>query len=60
MTKFTVLSGSAIGKAIVSFGKAIGTFKAREHQLAFSAINHVDLHNDPKYLNALYTATPAN
>lgn len=60
MTKFTVLTGSAIGKAINAFGKTIATFKEREHQLAFSAINHVDLHNDVKYLNALYAATPAN
>ncbi|MDR6954137.1 hypothetical protein J2X65_003505 [Ancylobacter sp. 3268] len=60
MTKFTILTGAAIGKAIAGFGKAIETFKAREHQLAFSALNHVDMHNDPKYLNALYAATPAN
>jgi hypothetical protein len=60
MTKFTILTGSAIGKAINAFGKTIATFKEREHQLAFSALNHVDLHNDPKYLNALYAATPAN
>lgn len=60
MSKFTVLTGAAIGKAIASFGKQIATFKEREHQLAFSALNHVEIHNDPKYLNALYAATPAN
>lgn len=60
MSTFSVLTGAAIGKAIASFGKTIATFKAREHQLAFSALNHVDLHNDAKYLNALHDATPAN
>lgn len=60
MSTFTILTGAAIGKAIVSFGKTISTFKEREHQLAFSALNHVDLHNDVKYLNALYDATPVN
>lgn len=60
MSNFAVLTGAAIGKAIASFGKQIATFKAREHQLAYSALNHVEMHNDPKYLNALYAATPAN
>ena len=67
MSKFEVLNGSAIGKAITSFGKAITSHKAREHQVAYSAIAHMEPKeegkapsNDPKYLNALYAATPAN
>ena len=60
MAKFAILTGSAIGKAIKSFGKAVATFKEREHQLAYSALNHAALENDPVYLNALYAMTPAN
>lgn len=60
MASFTVLTGSALSKAIVGQGKAIATFTAREHQLAYSALNHVELHNDVKYLNALFDVTPVN
>lgn len=60
MTQFNVLKGAALGKAITGQGKAIATFTAREHQLAYSALAHLDEHNDAKYLNALYAVTPAN
>ena len=60
MAKFVVLTGSKLNSAISGFGKTVSTFAEREHQLAFSALNHVELHNDPKYLNALYAVTPVN
>ncbi|CCF19148.1 protein of unknown function [Pseudorhizobium banfieldiae] len=60
MTKFVVLTGSKLNNAIKGFVKAAATFTEKEHQLAYSALNHVELHNDPKYLNALYAVTPAN
>lgn len=60
MAQFNVLKGAALGKAIAGQGKAIATFTAREHQLAYSALSHLDEHNDAKYLNALYAVTPAN
>lgn len=60
MAKFVVLTGSKLNSAISGFGKTVSTFAEREHQLAYSALNHVELHNDPKYLNALYAVTPVN
>lgn len=60
MAKFQVLTGKALTSAIAGRAKAIATFTEREHQIAYSALNHVELHNDPKYLNALYSVTPAN
>ena len=60
MAKFEILTGAKLGKAINARGAAIATFKEREHQLAYSALNHVEMHGDPKYLNALLEITPAN
>lgn len=60
MAKFQVLTGSKLNNAINGFGKTVSTFSEREHQLAYSALNHVELHNDPKYLNALFAVTPVN
>lgn len=60
MATFNILTGAALAKAIAGQGKAVATFTAREHQLAYSALNHVELHNDPKHLNALFDVTPAN
>lgn len=60
MANFQVLTGSKLGNAIKGFGKTVATFSEREHQLAFSALNHIELHNDEKYLNALFAVTPAN
>lgn len=60
MSKFTVLTGKALSAAIAGRAKAVATFTAREHQIAYSALNHVEMHNDPKYLNALYAVTPVN
>lgn len=58
--KFAVLTGTALTSAIAGRAKAVATFTEREHQIAYSALNHSAIHNDPKYLNALYTATPVN
>lgn len=60
MAKFQVLTGKALSTAIAGRAKAVATFTEREHQLAYSALNHVELHSDPKYLNALFDVTPAN
>ena len=60
MAKFQVLAGKALASAIAGRAKAVATFTEREHQLAYSALNHVELHNDAKYLNALFDVTPAN
>ncbi len=57
---FKVLTGSKLKAAIAGYGKTVATFSARTHQLAFSAISHVDLHHCPSHLNALYQATPTN
>ncbi|MCM0751527.1 hypothetical protein DEA98_09985 [Brucella pseudogrignonensis] len=60
MANFKVLKGNALGKAIEGRGEAIATFTEKEHQLAYSAIAHLDEHNDAKYVNALYAVTPVN
>lgn len=60
MSKFEVLSGKKLASAIAGRAKAVATFTEREHQLAYSALVHADMHNDPKYLNALHDVTPAN
>lgn len=66
MANFSVIKGAALGKAIAGQGKAIATFTAREHQLAYSALVHMEAQddkpasNDVKYLNALLEVTPAN
>lgn len=66
MATFQVLKGGALGKAITGQGKAIATFTAREHQLAYSSLAHMEASdgkeasNDVKYLNALLAVTPSN
>lgn len=60
MAQFQILTGKALNAAIAGRAKAVATFTEREHQIAYSALHHVELHNDPKYLNALYAVTPAN
>lgn len=60
MATFKVLKGDALGKAIEGRGEAIATFTEKEHQLAYSAIAHLEEHNDAKYVNALYAVTPVN
>ena len=60
MAQFQILTGKALNSAIAGRAKAVATFTEREHQIAYSALHHVELHNDPKYLNALYAVTPVN
>lgn len=57
---FDVLKGKSLGAAIKGREKVAATFAAREHQLAYSALVHVDEHHDVIYLNRLYAVTPAN
>ena len=60
MAKFEIISGKALKSAIAGRGKAIATFTEREHQLAVSALAHLDQHNDTIYLQALYDMSPVN
>lgn len=60
MAKFEILTGKSLAKAIAGRGKQVATFTEREHQLAYSALNHVELHHCPSHLNALLAVTPTN
>lgn len=60
MAKFAIITGKALKNAIAGRGAQIATFTEREHQLAVSALNHLDQHNDPIYVQALYDMSPAN
>lgn len=60
MKNFTVLKGKALANAIAGFGKVSATYTERTHQIAYSAIAHLDEHNCVRHLNALFAATPAN
>jgi hypothetical protein len=57
---FTVLEGKKIAGAIKGFGKKCATFSGLVHQIAYSAINHVEAHHDAIYCNAFYNALPVN
>lgn len=60
MAKFEILTGKKLSNAIAGRGKAVATFTEREHQLAYSALHHVEMHSCPSHLNALLAGTPAN
>lgn len=60
MAEFEILTGKKLKNAIVGRGKAVATFTEREHQLAYSALYHVEMHSCPSHLNALLEVTPAN
>ncbi|HLP66753.1 MAG TPA: hypothetical protein VK181_04465 [Rhizobium sp.] len=60
MAKFEIITGKALKSAIAGRGKAIATFTEREHQLAVSALAHLENHNEPIYVQALYDMSPAN
>ncbi|QPC87131.1 hypothetical protein GA830_10535 [Mesorhizobium sp. NBSH29] len=60
MTNFAILTGKTLAARIAGFGKVSATYAKATHQLAYSALNHVELHHDAKYMNALFNATPAN
>lgn len=60
MTTFTVLKGKALSAAIKGRAKVASTFTEREHQLAYSALAHVDEHHDVIYVQRLLEVTPKN
>ncbi len=55
-----ILTGKTLAKRIAGYGKVAATFAAATHELAYGAINHVELHHCASHLNALYNATPTN
>jgi hypothetical protein len=60
MAQFQVLEGKKIAGAIKGFGAKAATFSTLVHQIAYSAINHVEQHHDAIYCNAFYNALPVN
>ncbi|EBX4816790.1 hypothetical protein DRY87_24495, partial [Salmonella enterica subsp. enterica serovar Newport] len=60
MTSFAILSGKSLKSAIAGYGKIAATFSQKTHQLAYSALDHVEQHHDAIYCNAIYSATPKN
>jgi hypothetical protein len=60
MSKFQILSGKALKSAIAGRGKAVDTFKEREHQIAVSCLHHVEAHSDVVHLNGMLSVTPSN
>ncbi|MBR2689182.1 MAG: hypothetical protein IKE42_15120 [Aquamicrobium sp.] len=60
MTAFAILTGKSLKNAVANYGKTAATFTEKTHQLAYSAINHVEQHHDAIYCNAIYSATPKN
>ncbi|WP_210321128.1 hypothetical protein [Aquibium microcysteis] len=60
MAKFEVLTGKALKAKVAGFGKRAATFSADMHQLAFSALQHVEDHHDPVYCTQLFQAMPTN
>jgi len=55
-----IITGSKLGNAIKSHGKAAATFREREHVLAASALNHLQEHGGVEHIQALYEMTPSN
>ena len=60
MTAFAILTGKSLKNAVANYGKTASTFTEKTHQLAYSALNHVEQHHDAVYCNAIYSATPKN
>lgn len=60
MNAFTILTGKTLKNAVAGYGKTAATFGQKTHQLAYSALNHVEQHHDAVYCNAIYSATPKN
>lgn len=60
MATFAILTGKKLASAIAGFGKVAATFTEKTHQLAYSALNHVEQHHDACYVQSLYEATPVN
>lgn len=60
MATFEVLTGKALKARVAGFGKKAATFSADMHQLAYSALQHVEDHHDAVYCTALFAAMPTN
>lgn len=60
MAQFSVLKGKGIAKAIAGFGAKAATFSALVHQIAYSALDHVEQHHDACYVQQFYDAAPVN
>lgn len=60
MAQFSVLKGKGIAKAIAGFGAKAATFSQLMHQIAYSALNHVEEHHDACYVQQFYDAAPVN
>lgn len=60
MAQFSVLKGKNISKAIAGFGAKAATFSALVHQIAYSALDHVEQHHDACYVQQFYDAAPVN
>lgn len=60
MAAFTVLTGKKLSAAIKGYGAKAETFAKLTHQLAYSALRHVEDHHCASHLNALFAATPTN
>jgi hypothetical protein len=57
--RFDVLKGKVLVAAIAAATPTrASTYKAHQHQVAYSALAHAFEHNDPRYLNTLYEGTP--
>ncbi len=60
MAQFAVLKGKGIAKAISGFGAKAATFGQLVHQIAYSALDHVEEHHDACYVQQFYNAAPIN
>ncbi|MBC6714779.1 hypothetical protein H9Q09_01085 [Aurantimonas sp. DM33-3] len=55
-----ILTGKTLAKRIAGYGKVAATFAAATHEVAYGAINHVEVHHCASHLNTLYNVTPTN
>lgn len=53
-----ILKGSKLKSALKSYAKNVATFKARNHQLAYSCLVHLEENHCASHLNTLYQAMP--
>ncbi len=55
-----LIAGKNLKSAINAYGKQAATFAEKMHQLAASAVAHLNAHNELCYVQQLYDATPLN
>lgn len=60
MAQFRILEGKALKAAIKSGAKKIATFAQLQHELCYGAVLHLEKHNDPVYVQAVYDMMPTN